>query len=67
MTSSLRWRCLVVLVGCWGKKARCLVVLTLIDFLPGGCSGGTVAAAEETASDTAAGGSSADANAGDLS
>jgi hypothetical protein len=29
-TSSLRWRCLVVLVGCWGRKARCLVVLTLI-------------------------------------
>jgi hypothetical protein len=28
--SSLRWSCLVVLVGCWGKKARCLVALTLI-------------------------------------
>jgi hypothetical protein len=29
-TSSLRWSCLVVLVGCWGRKARCLVALTLI-------------------------------------
>jgi hypothetical protein len=29
-TSSLRWSCLVVLVGCWGRKARCLVVLALI-------------------------------------
>jgi hypothetical protein len=28
--SSLRWSCLVVLVGCWGRKARCLVGLTLI-------------------------------------
>jgi hypothetical protein len=26
--SSLHWSCLVILVGCWGKKARCLVVLT---------------------------------------
>jgi hypothetical protein len=29
-TSSLRWRCLIVLVGCCGKKARCLVVLMLV-------------------------------------
>jgi hypothetical protein len=29
-TSSLRWRCLIVLVDCWGRKARCLVVLTLL-------------------------------------
>jgi hypothetical protein len=29
-TSSLRWRCLIVLVGCWGRKARCLVALALI-------------------------------------
>jgi hypothetical protein len=29
-TSSLRWRCLVVLVGCWGRKTGCLVALTLI-------------------------------------
>jgi hypothetical protein len=29
-TSSLRWRCLAVLVGCWGKKTECLVALTLI-------------------------------------
>jgi hypothetical protein len=28
--SSLRWSCLVVLVGCWGRDARCLVALTLI-------------------------------------
>ena len=27
---SLPWRCLIVLVGCWGRKARCLVVLALI-------------------------------------
>jgi hypothetical protein len=30
MASSLRWRCLVVLVGCWDWKARCLVVLPLV-------------------------------------
>jgi hypothetical protein len=30
MTSSLRWHCLVVLVGCWGRKAGCLLALTLI-------------------------------------
>jgi hypothetical protein len=30
MTSSLRWHCLVVVVGCWGRKARCLVVLSLV-------------------------------------
>jgi hypothetical protein len=29
-TSSLRWRFLVVMVGCWGRKARCLVVLVLV-------------------------------------
>jgi hypothetical protein len=29
-TSSLRWRCLVVLVGCWGRKTGCLVALTLV-------------------------------------
>jgi hypothetical protein len=29
-TSSLRWSCVVILVGCWGRKARCLVVLTLV-------------------------------------
>jgi hypothetical protein len=28
--SSLRWCCLVVLVGCWGRKARCLVVPSLV-------------------------------------
>jgi hypothetical protein len=28
--SDLRWSCLVVLVGCWGRKASCLVVLTLV-------------------------------------
>jgi hypothetical protein len=28
--SSLRWNCLVVLVGCWGRKARCLIALTLV-------------------------------------
>jgi hypothetical protein len=37
-----------------------------IDFLLAGCSDGTVATAEETASGTAAGGSDADAGAGDL-
>jgi hypothetical protein len=60
MTSSLRWRCLIVLVGCWGWKARCLVVLPRTDFLLVGCSDGTTAAAAEgTASDTTA---SADAD-----
>jgi hypothetical protein len=29
-TSSLRWRSLVVLVGCWDRKARCLVVLAIL-------------------------------------
>jgi hypothetical protein len=29
-TSSLCWRCLVVLVGCWGRKTGCLVALTLV-------------------------------------
>jgi hypothetical protein len=29
-TSSLRWHCLVVLVGCWGRKTGCLVALTLV-------------------------------------
>jgi hypothetical protein len=30
MTSSLRWRCLIALVGCWGRKTGCLVALTLV-------------------------------------
>jgi hypothetical protein len=38
----------------------------VIDFLPAGCSDGTTAAAEETASSTTAAGSDADAGAGDL-
>jgi hypothetical protein len=29
-TSSLRWRCLVVLVGCWGRKTDYLVALALV-------------------------------------
>jgi hypothetical protein len=29
-TSSLRWRCLIVLVGYWGRKTGCLVALTLV-------------------------------------
>jgi hypothetical protein len=29
-TSSLRWRYLIVLVGCWGRKTGCLVALTLV-------------------------------------
>jgi hypothetical protein len=28
--SSLRWGCLVALIGCWYRKARCLVVLPLV-------------------------------------
>jgi hypothetical protein len=28
--SYLCWSCLVVLVSCWGRKASCLVVLTLV-------------------------------------
>jgi hypothetical protein len=30
MTSSLSWRCLIALVGCWGRKTDCLVALTLV-------------------------------------
>jgi hypothetical protein len=30
MASSLRWGYLIVLVGCWGRKARCLAALPLI-------------------------------------
>jgi hypothetical protein len=29
-TSYLRWGCLAILVGCWGRKASCLVVLMLV-------------------------------------
>jgi hypothetical protein len=29
-TSSLSWRCLIVLVGCWSRKTGCLVALTLV-------------------------------------
>jgi hypothetical protein len=29
-SSSLCWDCLAVLIRCWGRKARCLVVLPLI-------------------------------------
>jgi hypothetical protein len=29
MTSYLRWSCLAILVGCWGRKASCLIVVTL--------------------------------------
>jgi hypothetical protein len=29
-TSSLSWHCLIVQVGCWGRKIGCLVVLTLV-------------------------------------
>jgi hypothetical protein len=29
-TPFLRWRCLVVLVGCWGRKTGCLVALMLV-------------------------------------
>jgi hypothetical protein len=29
-TSSLCWRCLVILVGCWDRKTRCMVVLSLV-------------------------------------
>jgi hypothetical protein len=30
MTSYLRWGCLAILVGCWGRKMSCLVVLRLV-------------------------------------
>jgi hypothetical protein len=30
MASYLRWSCLAILVGCWGRKASYLVVLTLL-------------------------------------
>jgi hypothetical protein len=29
-TSSLSWRCLIVLVGCWGRKTGFLVALALV-------------------------------------
>jgi hypothetical protein len=29
-TSYLCWGCLAILVGCWGRKTSCLVVLTLL-------------------------------------
>jgi hypothetical protein len=29
-TSYLCWGCLAILVGCWGRKTRCLVVLMLV-------------------------------------
>jgi hypothetical protein len=29
-TSSLRWNCLVAMIGYWGRKARCLVVLAVL-------------------------------------
>jgi hypothetical protein len=29
-TSSLCWGCTVALIGCWGRKARCLAVLPVI-------------------------------------
>jgi hypothetical protein len=29
-TSSLSWRYLIILVGCWGRKTGCLVALTLV-------------------------------------
>jgi hypothetical protein len=28
--SSLCWGCLVVLICCWGRKARCLIVVPLV-------------------------------------
>jgi hypothetical protein len=30
MTSYLCWSFLAILVGCWGRKASCLVILTLV-------------------------------------
>jgi hypothetical protein len=30
MTYCLHWSCLVFLIGCWGRKARRLVVLSLV-------------------------------------
>jgi hypothetical protein len=51
------------LLGQEGELPSCSDTGT--DFLPAGCSDGTAAAAEETASDTAAG-ADADAGAGDL-
>jgi hypothetical protein len=29
-TSYLRWSCMAILVGYWGRKASCLIVLTLV-------------------------------------
>jgi hypothetical protein len=52
--SSLCWGCLAALVSCWGRKARCLTALPLIlTSFQLGSVGGTVAAAEGTASEIA--------------
>ena len=29
-TSYLSWGCLAILVGCWGRRTSCLVVLTMV-------------------------------------
>jgi hypothetical protein len=53
--SSLHWGCLTALVGCWGRKTKVSDYSTFgTDFLLAGCSGGTAADAEDTASGTAA-------------
>jgi hypothetical protein len=63
----MRWSYLVVLVGCWGQEGEVLGCSDAdTDFLPAGCSSGTTAAAEETASGTTAASTDADASAGDL-
>jgi hypothetical protein len=30
LASSLCWGYMIALIGCWGRKARCLVVLSLV-------------------------------------
>jgi hypothetical protein len=30
VASSLHWHCLVAMIGCWGRKSRCLVVLAVL-------------------------------------
>jgi hypothetical protein len=65
-TSHLRWSCLAILVGCWGRKASYLVVLTLVLISSRlGVLTDYCAAAEETASGTGAR-ADTDAGAGDL-
>jgi hypothetical protein len=49
--STLNWCCLTTLVGCWGGKTRCLLILPLerTNLLLTDCSDDSAAGAEDTA------------------